>query len=263
MILPTAEIVCLGNELLIGITINTNATFLGEQLTKLGYEVRRVTSIRDDLDLAVEFFHELLERKPDIVIISGGLGPTYDDIQLEVVSKATELELQENSEALKQIETYYNKRDLQLTKERKKMSFLPAGSKVLSNNVGGAPGCHFLYRNIEFFCLPGVPTEMKDIFLTHILPHLKSKENHQLFEKKFQVLNCAESELAPYINEVKGDYPDLYIKSHPAYEGKAGIVIHVSSYGKSAEVDVNNAIILLKDCFNNNLKNCKIVIIEE
>ena len=87
MILPTAEIVCLGNELLIGITVNTNATFIGEQLTKFGYEVRRVTSIRDDIDLAVEFFLELFERKPKIVIISGGLGPTYDDIQLEVVSK--------------------------------------------------------------------------------------------------------------------------------------------------------------------------------
>ena len=263
MILPTAEIVCLGNELLIGITINTNATFIGEQLTKLGYEVRRATSIRDDLDLAVEFFLELFERKPEIVIISGGLGPTYDDIQLEVVSKATGLKLKESIEALKQIKTYYNKRNLELTKERRKMSLLPTGSKVLANSVGGAPGCHFLYNNIEFFCLPGVPTEMKDIFLTHILPYLKRKNNHQLFERKFQVLNCAESELAPYINEVKDKFPDLYIKSHPAYEGKVGIVIHVSCHGKSAKEDVKNAIISLKEYFKNNLKHCKIVIIEE
>ena len=263
MILPTAEVVCLGNELLIGITINTNATFIGDQLTKLGYEVRRVTSIRDDLDLAAEFFLELFERKPEIVIISGGLGPTYDDIQLEVVSKATGLELQENVEALKQIEAYYSKINLQLTKERRKMSFLPAGSKVLTNSVGGAPGCYFSYGDIEFFCLPGVPTEMKDIFLTHILPYLREKDNHQLFEKKFQVLNCAESELAPYINEVKDNFPDLYIKSHPAYEGKVGIVIHVSCHGKSAEADVSKAIISLKDYFKNNLSNCEIVIIEE
>ena len=263
MILPTAEIVCLGNELLIGITINTNATFIGEQLTKLGYEVRRVTSIRDDIDLAVEFFLELFERKPQVVIISGGLGPTYDDIQFEVISKATGLELQENDEALKQIEVYYNRRDLHLTKERRKMSFLPAGSKVLSNNVGGAPGCHLIHRDIEFFCLPGVPTEMKDIFLTHVLPYLKKKNNHQLFEKKFQVLKCAESELAPFINEVKDQFPDLYIKSHPAYEGKAGIIIHVSCHGESAETDVIDAITLLKDYFKNNLTHCEIVIIEE
>ena len=263
MILPTAEVVCLGNELLIGITINTNATFIGEQLTKLGYEVRRVTSIRDDIDLAVEFLHELFKRKPEIVIISGGLGPTYDDIQLEVVSKATGLELQESIEALKQIEVYYGKRNLQLTKERRKMSFLPSGSTVLANSVGGAPGCHFIYRDMEFFCLPGVPTEMKDIFLTHIFPYLKEKGNHKLFEKKFQVFNCAESELAPYINEVKDNFPDLYIKSHPAYEGKTGIVIHVSSYGKAAETDVKNAIILLKDYFNNNLTKCEIVKVEE
>ncbi|MHA1514207.1 MAG: molybdopterin-binding protein [Candidatus Heimdallarchaeaceae archaeon] len=100
MDLPTAEIVCLGNELLIGVTTNTNATFIGEKITRLGIEVRRATCIRDDLELAVEFFLELFERKPDIIIVSGGLGPTYDDIQLEVLSKATSIELVKNSKAL-------------------------------------------------------------------------------------------------------------------------------------------------------------------
>ena len=181
MILPTAEIVCLGNELLIGITINTNASFIGEKLTELGYEVRRVTCIRDEVDLSVEFFKELFKRKPKLVIVSGGLGPTYDDIQLKVISKSTELELQENSEALEQIKKYYSKRDLKLTKERRKMAFIPEGAKVLDNQVGGAPGCHVVYKEMDIYCLPGVPTEMKDIFNRHIFPYLRKQNEYQLF----------------------------------------------------------------------------------
>ena len=111
---PLAEIVCLGNELLMGITVNTNATYIGEQLTKLGYEVRRITCIRDDIWLAVDFFKEIFERKNDIIIVTGGLGPTHDDIQLEVLSKATNLELDENTEALEQVEQYYKNKGLKL-----------------------------------------------------------------------------------------------------------------------------------------------------
>ncbi|MHA2358606.1 MAG: molybdopterin-binding protein, partial [Candidatus Heimdallarchaeaceae archaeon] len=112
-----AELVCLGNELLIGVTINTNSSYIGEELTRLGFEVRRITCIRDDVDLAVEFFHELFERKPNLVIITGGLGPTYDDIQLEVISRSTNLALIENETAIEQIKEFYARKNLNLTKE--------------------------------------------------------------------------------------------------------------------------------------------------
>jgi len=186
---PLAEIVCLGNELLIGVTINTNGAYLGSQLTHLGYEVRRITCIRDDVTLGVEFFHEIFSRHPDVIIVTGGLGPTYDDIQLEVISKATGLPLVENSEALFQIEHYYSRKNLPLSPERRKMAYLPKSAKVLSNGVGGAPGCHLIFNDIDIFCLPGVPTEMKDIFMRHIVPYLSKKVDIQTFETKFIVLN--------------------------------------------------------------------------
>lgn len=238
---PTAEIVCLGNELLIGVTVNTNATFLGAQLTKLGYEVRRITSIRDDLTLAVEFFHEVFARHPDVIIVTGGLGPTYDDIQLEVISQATGLPLVENPTAIAQIQRHYAKRGLTLTPERRKMAFLPQGARVLDNGVGGAPGCHLVYDGIDIFCLPGVPTEMKDIFNRHVFPYLSKKVNIPLFELKFSVGNCVESQIAPYINQVKDKFPDLYIKSHPAYKDHSDIVIHISGVGEDASFLVNKA----------------------
>jgi molybdenum cofactor synthesis domain-containing protein len=258
MKLPTAEIVCLGNELLIGVTVNTNATFIGDNLTKFGYEVRRVTCIRDDLELAADFFYEVFNRKPDIVIVSGGLGPTYDDIQLEVISKATGIQLQENSEALAMIETYYNQRGLSLSKERRKMAKIPIGSTVLKNDIGGAPGCFLSFKDMSIFCLPGVPSEMKDIFTKRVAPLLKEKNQVDFYEEKFQVLNCFESQLAPYINEVKGKFSELYIKSHPAHEYKAGIVIHISGVGGMQIEKVQQANKLLQELFQKHLPKIKI-----
>jgi molybdenum cofactor synthesis domain-containing protein len=256
--LPTAEVVCLGNELLIGVTVNTNASYIGEQLTKLGYEVRRVTTIRDDAELAVDFFIELISRKPNLAIITGGLGPTYDDIQLEVLSKATGLGLKENSEAIQQIEEYYAKMDLNITKERRKMGFLPEEAEVLRNNVGGAPGCYFKFNDIDFYCLPGVPTEMKDIFANRIRSNLREKTKYELYEDKFQIFNCVESELAPFINEIKTSYQNLYIKSHPAYKDKKGIVIHISGTGEEGKEEVEKAKKKLQEIFLSNLSSVKI-----
>lgn len=258
MILPTAEIVCLGNELLIGVTVNTNTTFIGDKLTKLGYEVRRSTSIRDDLQLASEFFKEIFQRKPDVIIVSGGLGPTYDDIQMEVLANALELKLEENEHAVQQLGTYYGNMGLELTKERRKMALFPSGASILSNRVGGAPGCHIIHQDIDIFCLPGVPTEMKDILLNHVLPILTTKVKNHLIESKFQIFNCVESELAPFIGEIKDMFPELYIKSHPAYKDKRGIVIHISGYGDTAEKDVQLAREKLLHLFKDKVPSIKI-----
>ena len=258
MDIPTAEIVCLGNELLIGVTTNTNATYLGDHLTKLGYEVRRVTCIRDDLVLASEFFQEVFERKPDLILISGGLGPTYDDIQLEVLSKATGLDLVENKIALDQIQEFYRTRNAELTKDRRKMAFMPATSEVLKNYVGGAPGCCLTHLGIEIYCLPGVPTELKDIFSRHILPRLKGKNNGILYEKKFQIFQSIESQLAPFILSIKNKFSELYVKSHPAYKDKQGIIIHISGLGEKAELDVDNAIAELQELIRENIPDIKI-----
>jgi len=256
--LPTAEIVCLGNELLIGVTINTNSSYVGEELTKLGFEVRRITCIRDDVDLAVAFFHELFERKPNLVIITGGLGPTYDDIQLEVISKSTNLTLIENEIAIEQIKEYYAKKNLHLTKERRKMGKLPNGAEVLKNNIGGAPGCYIKYEDIDMYCLPGVPTEMKDIFSSIIIPRLKMEARNQIYEIKFQIFNCFESELAPYLNEISKKYSKLYIKSHPEYKDIKGIVIHISGTGKNAKEEVTKVKDSLQEIFIANLPSIKI-----
>jgi len=229
----------------------------------MGFEVRRITCIRDDLELAVEFFHGLFERKPNVVIVSGGLGPTYDDIQLAVMSKATNIEIDENQEALEQVREYYKTKGLELTKERRKMANMLINSTVLDNKVGGAPGCLIQYENIDIFCLPGVPSEMKDIFTRHIIPFLSSKGYDKLYEIKFRVLNCFESQLAPFINQIKGKFPFLYIKSHPVHEESTGIVFHLSGFGDEAKKHIYKARKMLEQLFISNIESVKIEIIRE
>ena len=255
---PTAEIVCLGNELLIGVTTNTNAAFLGDHLTKIGYDVRRITCIKDDIQLAVEFFQEIFERIPNLILVTGGLGPTYDDMQLEILSEATGLELEENPIALEQIIEYYKSKNAELTEDRRKMSFLPIGAEVLRNYVGGAPSCFIIHNDIEIYCLPGVPTEMKDIFTRHILPRLKVKNNEELYERKFQIFQSIESQLAPFILQVKNKFRNLYVKSHPAYKNKQGIIIHISGLGKDAHSEVDQAIDELQTLIRKNIPEIKI-----
>ncbi|MHA1302634.1 MAG: molybdopterin-binding protein [Candidatus Heimdallarchaeaceae archaeon] len=253
-----AEIICLGNELLMGVTTNTNATYLGEQLTRLGFEVIRITSVRDDLILASECVQEALKRKPEVLILTGGLGPTYDDIQMEVVSKATGMPLIEYHEAMEMIRDFYAQLGLNLTPERRKMAKFPQNAKILDNKVGAAPGCLVQYNKTEIFCLPGVPTEMKDIFSRNILPYLSKKSQVEIVEHQFIVLNCRESELAPFINKVKKRYQRVYIKSHPKFGDREGITIHIACAGEEAKAKVQEATRELVEAIKTNVSNAQI-----
>ncbi|UJG40202.1 MAG: competence damage-inducible protein A [Candidatus Heimdallarchaeum aukensis] len=259
----TAEIVCLGNELLMGITVNTNATYLGEQLTRLGIEVRRITSVRDDLEQASECIKEVIEREPEILIVTGGLGPTYDDIQMEVISRVTGKRLIENKEALELIKEHYEKYGLEMSEERRKMAMIPEGGKILNNSAGAAPGCLIKYKKTEIFCLPGVPTEVKSIYTTAIHPYLSSKIKTRITECKILIENCRESEIAPYINQTKKKFKKLYVKSHPQFGERKGITIHFSYSGEEGEKIVAKAKRFLMDKIKENQPKIKITEIGE
>ena len=138
------------------------------------------------------------------------------------------------------------------------MALMPIKSVVLKNYVGGAPSCYLNYMGIEIYCLPGVPTEMKEIFSRHILPKLKEKNNAELYEKKFQIFQSIESQLAPFILTIKNKFDDLYVKSHPAYKDKKGIIIHISGLGENAKQEVNQAIDELQELIRQNIPDIKI-----
>lgn len=213
----TAEILCLGNELLIGRTVNTNATDISLEFSRIGFKITRITTVRDELEAASKSLLEILERKPNVVICSGGLGPTHDDIQLDVIAHALNRKLEYSEQAIKMLEQRYNITREKISEVRLKMTKIPVGSSVLKNREGSAPGVLTEYNGILIFSLPGVPREMKSILLEEIIPVVKSrlKIDEKLNEFGFEARGIGEASIENITNLVASKFPKVNFKSHP------------------------------------------------
>jgi molybdenum cofactor synthesis domain-containing protein len=214
---PTAEIISIGNELLIGHTQDTNSHWIARHLNRLGWNLQRVTQLRDSLASIKSGVRESLQREPAILITLGGLGPTHDDMTLAGIAQSLRRPLRLNKEALLLVKEHYQRLETQpkLTKYRTKMATLPQGAKPLSNPVGTAPGVMIQRPSTTMFSLPGVPSEMKAIFRTSILPFLRTFHANRPRELQFKIAGIIESALAPILDEARRAYPGLYFKSHP------------------------------------------------
>ncbi|AWR99616.1 nicotinamide mononucleotide deamidase-related protein [Metallosphaera hakonensis] len=210
----TAEILTIGNEILMGRTINTNATYIASRLTLLGFHVRRVTTIGDDVNEIANAVKEIVDRGPLILVTSGGLGPTYDDMTSEGIAKGLGLRLVMNEDALKELKEKYQSRGLPLTEERLKMALMPEGSKPIKNNVGIAPGIAISVKETEIVVTPGVPKEMESVLNFYLDNMLRNKPRVHFHEESFLVRGIMESEIAPFIRKVVKE-TGIYIKTHP------------------------------------------------
>jgi len=209
-----AEIISIGNELLSGKTINTNASHIARRLTSLGYTVKRITTVGDYIDDIVSVFREAINRRPMLIISTGGLGPTYDDKTAEALAIALGDRLVENPIALGMIIEKYKKRNIEITPERRKMAYMPSMAIPIENNQGIAPGIYVTYNGIEILATPGVPREMEDVLENFIKKYLKNKPNVIYYEETFEVEGVMESTIAPYVKNLVEKY-NLYIKTHP------------------------------------------------
>ncbi len=237
------ELLCLGNELLIGRTVNTNATKISLELSKLGYFVSRHTIIRDDLNTIVEELQFIRARMPNILVICGGLGPTYDDIQLECIAQALGREIVLNDNALNMIENKLKDRNIKLNDARKKMAMLPNGSIPLKNSVGTAPGVLTIVDNNYWISLPGVPREMNAILMEEVIPLLIDHFGKPgLVEYGFTVYDIPEAKIAHLSKSIMKKYPTVYIKTHPYRKKKRlWMNLHVYAIGKNQENVVKEA----------------------
>jgi nicotinamide-nucleotide amidase len=237
----SVEIICVGNELLIGKTLNTNAQWLADQITKLGGKVTRIAEVGDDVQEIASVVKDALRRKVEFVITSGGLGPTFDDKTLQGISRATGRKLKLNTEALRLVRERYTEisvlKRLRLTKPRVKMAILPQGSSPIPNPVGTAPGVLVEFGSAKLISLPGVPKELKAIFEKSVAEMIREKSGNLVFyESSMIVRDIVESALAPLIDGVMQDNPRVYVKSHPkGGEGRTGALIelHFSSTEKN------------------------------
>ena len=215
------EVLVIGNEILIGKTLDTNSNWIAKRIVKYGHQLKRITTVEDNIQVISETLQMILERKPDLLITTGGLGPTFDDMTLEGIAKGLNRELELNQHAFNSIKRAYehaHERGILklegMTKEREKMSYLPQGSVPLPNIRGTAPGVKLKEEDTSIFILPGVPSEMKAIFLNVIKPILKEKRG-KFVEKSLLFMGIGESQIAPYTTKLEEKYPQLWIKTHP------------------------------------------------
>ncbi len=238
------EIICVGNELLIGKILNTNAQWLSKHATALGVTVKRITVAPDDVKEIAKVIQEVLKRKPQFVVTTGGLGPTFDDKTLEGIAKALNRKLEINQKALRMVkekyEIYAKKRAHEIgkmTQPRVKMATLPQNTEPIPNPIGTAPGVQANLENTTLIALPGVPSEMEAIFEQTLASLLKqASDNTAFYENSLYADNLMESTLAPLIDKVMKNNSGVYIKSHPrGEENKPHIEIHLSTMAKENE----------------------------
>jgi nicotinamide-nucleotide amidase len=237
----TFEIICLGNELLIGKIVNSNAQWLAKYITKLGGKVRRITVVGDNIGEIATALRESLSRHSAFILTTGGLGPTFDDKTMDAVATVLEKPLELNDDAHRMVKNKYQQyekvtnKKIELTPARLKMAKLPKDSVPLPNPVGTAPAVLSTDAASEIINLPGVPSEMKAIFEASVVPLIRRLIRTQIVcETNVKVTGIIESELAPLLDQVMREVPKVYVKSHPrAAEPIPLLELHVTTRATS------------------------------
>src|SRR6267378_3326176 len=204
-----AEIIAVGSELLTPDRVDTNSLFLTEELNKLGIEVLRKTIVGDNRELLAEAFRDALNRVP-VVITSGGLGPTEDDLTRETVAELLGRRLQRNDEVVRAIEARFRsfKRDMPAVNLRQAM--VPEGAEVLENPRGTAPGLWIEDKGRMVALLPGPPRELKPLFLEQVLPRLRRHVSGvRMFHRELRVTGLGESHVEERIRPIYTRYPHV------------------------------------------------------
>jgi nicotinamide-nucleotide amidase len=242
----SVEIISIGNELLIGQTMDTNSYWIAKRVNALGWSVQRITIVRDSLSAISGSIVEALARKPELLFTIGGLGPTYDDMTLRGLSIAIRKPLRLNYKALGAIKKKYGKIErTTITSYRRKMAILPSGAEPLPNSVGTAPGVLVKARDTMVVSFPGVPQEMKAIFKASVVPILRESGASAPHEAYIMILGIIESALAPVLEQVRKRFSTLYFKSHPMGREsgvRSLIKLHMYTIGSGNDAEMKDAL---------------------
>ena len=222
-----AEIISVGTELLLGNIENTNTTFLSKRLADLGISVYYQSSVGDNAQRLIKLLSLAVERS-QVIIITGGLGPTDDDITKETVCKALNIDLVLHEPTLKKIEDYFARTGRQMTENNRKQAMIPQGAEIMENDHGTAPGIVMTSGEQVIMLLPGPPSEMRPMFDKYAPEFLAKYSDGIIFSRTVKFIGIGESQLAEKIEDMfDGENPTVapYAKTgevHIRVTAKAG-----------------------------------------
>ena len=188
----SAEILCVGTELLLGDIVNTNASYISRRLAALGIPVYRQAVVGDNPERMRQAIAESFSRS-DCLILTGGLGPTCDDITKEMVAEYFGLELELNEEALARMKSYFSSTGRTMTKNNEKQAMAPQGARVLQNDWGTAPGFVIEEGEKTAILLPGPPIELEPMWRERVEPYLFERSDSVIVSKNLYILGMGES----------------------------------------------------------------------
>ncbi len=197
-----ASIISVGNELLTGQTLDSNSAYISSRLLSAGLPVVGVFATADEIDSIVKSL-ERATSDSDIVVMTGGLGPTDDDITRQALAKFLDVQLELQGELLEQLKMFFAKRSIEMPQRCEAQAYVPAGAKPLLNKLGSAPGIVTEYQNKKIVVLPGVPAEMKQIFEDSVFAELKEYARGQVTViHRLKCFGAPESQIAEKLGNI-------------------------------------------------------------
>ena len=238
-----AYILSTGDEVLLGDIVDTNSSFLCSCLKDMGIEVQKIIAVSDNIDAIASTIKDS-SSQTDICLVTGGLGPTKDDLTALACSKAADDTLMLNNDALKSMQIYFKKKGFQLTKDNEKQAMLPAKSKMIENRSGTAPGFYIKINRCLFFFMPGVPSEMKLMFNKQIKKILvnKFKLNEDILIERLTLFGLPESKAGFLLKEFENHYPQMRLGFRADF-----LVIEVKIVLSGFHIDKDKALVKIND----------------
>lgn len=247
-----SAIISVGTELLFGQIVNTNTVFLSQQLNNLGIDVMYHYTVGDN-PMRLQSMIDRAFEDCDLIITTGGLGPTQDDLTKEIAAATLKDELILHLPSLERISAFFQKIGREMSENNKKQAYLPKSAYIFENDAGTAPGFALEKNGKTILCLPGPPREMKDMFFAKAKPYLESKSEYVIYSKMLRIFGIGESMVETALQDLITGQTDPTLATY-AKEGE--VALRITSKNKErakAEVAVAHMITLVRERLGNNI----------
>ena len=229
-----AEIISIGTELLLGETIDTNSNYLAQEFPEIGIDLLWTTQVGDNSERLINIFQNAIKRS-DIIFVTGGLGPTEDDITRETLAHALDEKLKIDKKQEQQLRIFFAKRNREFPEKNIKQATIIKSAKFLDNPIGTAPGWWIKKNSIEIILMPGPPSEMKKMWQEQIKPSLMKKSSSILVKKTIKTSTLGESN----INEMVEKFLHYKNPSVGIYVKKDGVSLRIAAKAKNKTAAMN------------------------